>query len=302
MRTAGAASLTALAWGSSAWRSLGAADFRPPVAVFGKVFQELKLDFTASAALAAEAGLDGIDCAVRSGGEILPERAAEDMPRYAAALSQQGVRMLLLTTGITGIASPHAETVLRAGRKLEVQYYRLGYWYHRPEVSAEKLRAEIRASLKDLAALNRATGTCAIFQNHSADNGAKAPAGADLVELYDLVKDLDPKEVGVAFDLGHAIITHGDEWPAHFDRLKDHLRVAYVKDVRRPSTFVPFGEGEFGRTDFFRRLRALGYRAPLSLHVEYEWAPKDQKTRPRLLAALQNSRRVLGQWLKAAED
>ena len=38
--------------------------------------------------------------------------------------------------------------------------------------------AEIRASLQDLAALNRQIGVCAVFQNHSADKGANPPAGA----------------------------------------------------------------------------------------------------------------------------
>jgi sugar phosphate isomerase/epimerase len=300
IRAASLASAAALAGENTAWSGLDTTGFLPPIAVFSKVFQELKLDFEASAALTAEAGLDGIDCAVRPGGEILPERAKDEMPQYAAALKKHGSRMLLLTTGITGPASPHAESVLRAARQLDLRYYRLAYWYHRPGEDAGKLRAEIRATLKDLAAFNRELGVCAVFQNHSADKGANPPAGADLVELYDLVKDLDPNEVGVAFDLGHAIIMHGDDWPAHFERLKDHLRVAYVKDVRRPSSFVPFGQGEFSRTDFFPRLRALGYHAPLSMHLEYEWAAKDQKTRPRLLEALTNSRQVLGQWLKAA--
>jgi len=300
LRTASVASAAVVAGGTGAWRSLGATDFRPPIAVFGKVFQELKLDFEASAAITAEAGLQGIDCAVRPGGEVLPERAAEELPRYAAALGKHGVRMLLLTTGITTVASPHAEALLSAGKKLDLRYYRLGYWNHRPDRPAEKLRAEIRASLGDLAAFNRTLGVCALMQNHSSDPGANARAGGDLVELYDLVKDVDPEAVGVAFDLGHAIITHGDDWPAHFERLKDHIRVAYVKDVRRPASFVPFGQGEFGRTDFFRRLRALHYQAPLSLHIEYEWAPKNQLTRPALLSALRSSRQALEGWLKAA--
>ena len=281
-------------------RALGAEGFRPPIVVFGKIFQEVKLDLKASAVLAAEAGLDGVDCAVRPGGEILPERAAEEMPLYDAALRSHGLRLSLLTSGITGVNAPYVEAVLRAGRKLGIKYYRLGYWYHRPAQATETLRAEIRARLKDLAALNRELGVCAVFQNHSADKSAAPPAGADLVELYDLLKDLNPDEVGVAFDLGHAILTHGDDWPVHFDRLKDHLRVAYVKDVKRPVGFVPFGQGEFGHTDFFRRVAALGYSAPLSMHVEYEWAPKDGRTRPALLAALRNSRQCLQRWLDLA--
>jgi len=36
------------------------------------------------------------------------------------------------------------------------------------------------------------------------------------------------------------------------------------------------------------------------LHIEYEWAPKESKTRPALLDALKSSRQKLEGWLKAA--
>src|SRR4051812_29968226 len=86
--TAAATTLSAL-WPPGNVPCLGAEAFSPEVAVFSKLYQELKLTFQESAEVTAEAGLDGIDCAVRPGGEILPERAAEEMPRYAEALGKQ---------------------------------------------------------------------------------------------------------------------------------------------------------------------------------------------------------------------
>ncbi len=193
--------------------SSDAAVFIPPVAVFGKIFQELELDYQQSAQTAFEAGLDGVDCAVRPKGEVLPEQAAEQLPRYANALAKHKLRLLLLTTDIRGADSPHAAEILKTGKKLGVCDYRLGYWLHRPEVPAEKLRGEIRARLKELAAMNGELGVCALLQNHSSWAGkGRGPAGGDLDELYDLVKDFDPQRIAVAFDLGHAIIAHGDAW------------------------------------------------------------------------------------------
>jgi sugar phosphate isomerase/epimerase len=274
-----------------AWRA-------PPVAVFSKVYQELKLDFEQSAQLTAEAGLDGIDCAARKGGEIEPERAAEQMPLYAEALRAHKAAMLLLTTGIISPASPHAEDILRAGKKQGVHYYRLGYWSHGPDRSADQLLAEVRARLKDLAAMNKELGVCGVYQNHSAgQDRSRRNAGCELTELWEMVKDLDPTQVGVAFDLGHAILEHGDAWREHFERLKPHIQVVYVKDVKRGVGFVPFGEGEFGRSGFFPLLAAMDYHAPLSLHVEFAWAPAGGKSRAALLRVLQQSRRVLGEWL-----
>jgi sugar phosphate isomerase/epimerase len=271
----------------------------PPVAVFSKIYQELKLDFRQSAEVTAAAGLDGIDCAVRPGGEIQPERAAEQMPQYAAALAERRVRMLLLTTAVQGVDSPHARDILTAAKALGIKYYRLGYWMHGPGVSADKSRERIRSSLKELAAMNREIGVCALFHNHSSGNDRSSVfAGGDLAEMYELVKDFDADQVGVAFDLGHAIITHGDQWRSHFERLEDHIRVVYLKDVKRPAQFVPFGQGEFGRASFFDLLAKTNYRAPLSMHVEYDWAPRGQKTRERLVETLKSNRRVVGQWFK----
>lgn len=298
IQTAALASGSALLGAGTA--SAASGRFAPPVSVFTKVCQEVKLDFDQSAEVVAAAGLDGIDCAVRPGGEILPERAAEDMPRYAAALARHKIKMLLLTTAITGVSSPGGEAILRAGKKLGIQYYRLGYWNHRTNEDPAKFRAEIVAALKDLAAMNREIGVCAVFQNHSSAKTANRLAGGDLAELYDLIKDFNPDQVAVAFDLGHAILTHGDGWRPHFEKLKGHIKVAYVKDARRPSSFVPFGQGEFGAANFFPLLARMGYRAPLSMHIEYDWAPEGKKTREGLLKALKESRQVLGEWLAKA--
>ena len=271
--------------------ALGAETFAPPLTVFSKVYQEIKLTFEQAAEITAAAGLNGIDCGVRPGGEILPEHAADEMPRYDAILRQRNVRMLLLTTAITGTDTPHAETILRTAKKLGIRYYRLGYWRHKPGVEV----AKIKAQLKELAALNREIGVCGILQNHS--KGKKEAynyVGGDLNEMYDIMQDLPPDGIGVAFDLGHSILTHGEQWPVHFDRLKPWLKVAYLKDVQRDKGFVPFGEGEFGRTDFFQRLRQMNYNAPLSLHVEFPWG----KTRDELLTTLTNCRRMTEQWLQ----
>src|SRR5271157_2576898 len=89
---------SAAAWSSPLLCGAAAASLALPIVVFTKVYQTLKLGFDESAALTAEAGLDGIDCPLRPGGEILPERAADDLPRYVAALRQRNLQLPLLTT------------------------------------------------------------------------------------------------------------------------------------------------------------------------------------------------------------
>jgi sugar phosphate isomerase/epimerase len=267
-----------------------------PVASFSKVFQELKLDFDAGAEVAAEAGLQGIDCPVRPGGEILPERAADDLPRYAEALKKRKLKLLLLTTAILHSGSPHAETILRTARGLGVTHYRLGYWTYTKDVPREKVLAEAKAQLKDLAALNRQLGMCGVYQNHS---GA-ANFGATLSDLRMAIEGLNPKEIGVAFDPSHAIVQIGDAWRDEFEKLKPHFQIAYVKDARRDGKFVRFGDGDVGRIGYFTLLKQLGYSGPISMHTEYEWADGQPKTRERLVAAMKHDLAQLKRWLEEA--
>ncbi len=91
---------------------------------------------------------------------------------------------------------------------------------------------------------------------------------------------------------------HGDKWAPYFEKLKSHLSVAYIKDADRAGHFVRFGEGDFGGTDYFTQLKRMNYRAPYSIHIEFDWSSKGKnKTRAALLASLQDSAAKLRQWV-----
>ena len=270
-----------------------------PIVVFSKVYQELKLSFDDAAAVTAEARIDGIDCPVRPGGEVLPEHVTGELPQYASALRKRGLQMPLLTTAITSVASPHTVEILRTAKKLGVKFYRLGFIIRESNASASKQVREFKAQLKDLAALNKQVGIGAIVQNHSPSG--QTYVGGDLTELYEIVKDFDPTQIGVAFDIGHALVVHGDGWHPHFEKLKPHLKIAYVKDVKREGRWVPFGTGDIGSTGYFKLLRELNYQAPVSLHIEFDWTDGGKaKTRAALVKALQESAQVLRRWLASA--
>lgn len=274
---------------------------RCPVAVFSKLFQELNLDFPGSALLASEAGVDGIDCPVRPGGQILPENAAAQLPEYSAELRKHSLKMLLLTTGILSPESPHAEAILRAGRKEGVTLYRLGSVHRKSNAQLTRQTfAEVRQQLRDLAAMNKEIGVTALVQNHS-PSGDTVYLGGDLQEMRDLVLELNPDQVGVAFDIGHALIVHGDDWVTHFEALKSHLKVVYVKDCRKTGGFVKFGDGDIAGSDFFKHVKQIDYQAPISLHVEYDWSEGAKALNRRtMLATLRHSQTVLRRWLADA--
>jgi len=270
-----------------------------PVAVFSKVYQELKLNFEDAAALTAEADLQGVDCPVRQGGEVLPERVKDDLPRYVEALRKHKLGMPLMATGITTTMTAHAEEVLRTAKKLGTNYYRLGVRY--PDVARplpEQVK-EFKAQLKDLAAMNREIGITGLFQNHS-PAGKSTYMGGDLAQLHELVSELDPGSLGVAFDIAHALVVHGDDWRKHYEKLKPWIRIIYVKDVTRSKQWAPLGKGDTYQTGYYSLVKKSGYQAPISLHVEYDWHEGGKnRTRDQLLKALKSDLAVLKSWLKA---
>lgn len=290
-----ALSITGLALGE---RVLPAAEpaLKCPIAVFSKVYQEQRLDFATAAEITAEAGLDGIDCPVRPKGEIEPEHAADQLPLYAETLRPLNLKIWLLATGILSLATPFAESVLRTAKKLGIRYYRLDFIKRDSADPARQMR-EVRAHLKELAALNRELGLCTLLENHS-PVGNTVYFGGDLSEMATAVEGFDPEEIGVAFDIGHALLVHGTEWRAHFERLRPHFKIAYVKDVKRGAGWVRFGEGDIGGTGYFGMLRTIGYHAPVSMHIEYDWSDHGaHNSRADLLKTLKDNSKVLRGWL-----
>lgn len=292
-KTAAVSALTAL---GAAPRLAPAGDLqRCSIVVFSKIYQELSLGFEPCAALTREAGLDGVDCPVRTGGEIEPASALQKLPEYAEILRKQELGIHLITSGINGADSPFAEPVLRTAQKLGVKFYRLGYFSAPATGASRKQIAEVRSRLKDLAALNREIGVCGLFQNHS------GVFGSNLTDLRSATEGLDPDQIGIAFDIGHALITHGANWRAHFEDLRPQLRVVYIKDVNSQGQWVRFGEGQIAGSGYFSRLKELNYSAPVSLHIEFDW-PKVGTGRDRetLLTALRESAKTLRRWLREA--
>ena len=278
--------------GEETW-ARSAPSTRIPVVVFSKAYQPLKLSFEQAAELTAEAGLDGVDSPVRPDGEILPERVVDDLPAYVAALEKRGLRMPYVTTAITSVATPKAEQVLRTAKSVGVKWYRLGFMFRADDAGWPRQLQEVRAQLKDLVAMNRELGIGAVIQNHSPSGHIYV--GGDLDELADIVEGFDRQQLGVAFDIAHALNVHGPNWRPRFEKLRSHLQVVYVKDCNLRKEFVPLGAGQVGASGYFDLLKQINYRQPISLHIEYSGSAQPER-RPELLKAMQQSLELIRRW------
>jgi sugar phosphate isomerase/epimerase len=173
------------------------------VAVFSKHLQFLAGDSLAAGV--AELGFDGLDITVRKGGHVEPAQVSQDLPALAATLSRHGLEVPMVTTDIVAAETPFAEDILKTMARLGIRNYRFGAfkWEARQPYDVQLERMKPR--LAKLAALNTKYQACAMYHTHS---GAGL-VGASIWDLYILMKELDPKAMGVNYDVGHATIEGG---------------------------------------------------------------------------------------------
>lgn len=258
---------------------------------FSKPFQSAGPTETAD--IVAQIGWDGIECPVRPKGQIEPERVEDELPKFVEALKKVGREVVMITTAIKEV-NPLAEKVLRTASKLGIRRYRLGFWTYSAAEPIEGQIANIRAAMRDLAALNKELGLCGGHQNHSGANYFGAP----LWDLHESLQGFDPKQLGVCFDIGHATIEGGLSWPLEARLLRPFYAVVYVKDFvwhKGPQgwdvQWRPLGEGMVDRR-FFQTLKQTGYDGPISQHHEYEVG-----SGPAMIQAMKNDLDVLRRWM-----
>lgn len=293
-RTALAVGAVGLAARSTAFAEDAAAN-RFKIIGFSKPFRTYSAEETAD--YVAEIGWEGIECPVRSkDGQIHPERVEEDLPKMVEALKKRGKEVTIITTEIQDASNPLTQKVLRTAQKLGIKRYRLGFWHYSKTRPIPEQVVEIGAQLRDLAALNKELGLKAGFQNHSGPDYVGAP----IWDVWTMIKDLDPKCIGMCFDIGHATIEGGLCWPVQAQLILPHLTAVFVKDFiweKGPkgwkTTWVPLGEGEVHKA-FFDNLKKSSYNGPICQHQEYPLGDK-----AAMLASMQKDLATLKSWLAA---
>jgi len=216
----------------------------------------------------AAMGFDGIEATVRDGGHVLPERAEEDLPRLVEALEKNELEVTIMASSINSARHPLTEKVLRTAAGLGIKRYRLAYLRYDLSKPIPPQIANHRAQLRDLAEMNQELGISGVYQNHA---GATT-VGSAIWDLREILKDIPGKALSVAFDIRHATVEGGHNWPLHLQLIKPYLGAIYVKDFTwkessREAVNVPLGQGRVNPR-FFKMARDI-FRGPISLHVEY---------------------------------
>ena len=251
--------------------SASAAPQHLAICAFSKHFQWA--DVPELTDVCAKLGYDGIDLTVRGGGHVLPARVEDDLPKAVEIIHKAGLTTPMATTDIVDVHSPDAERVIKTLASLNIRLYRWGGLVYDLKRDLPSQINEFRARVKDLAALNKQYGVCAIYHTHSGEG----QLGASFWDLYMLLDGLDPNAVAVNYDIAHATVEGGlGGWVHSWRLLQSKARGVAVKDFAWKKTggkwevgWCPLGQGMVHFNRFLPMLKASGFNGPLQLHMEH---------------------------------
>ncbi len=253
--------------------------------VFSKMFQDpVCKGYDGIAELMAKAGFTGIEWTVRPGGHVLPEKAKTDLPKAVEAARRQGLKSTMIVTSITDGAAAESETLLKTAADCGVVQYRPGYYFYdmKKETFAQSTD-RIRKGFASLAKAGEKTGLKACYQNHS--SWGPSVFGGIVWDVHEMVKDLDPKFVGLEYDPMHAIYETGFSWRHGLDLVADRIGAVCLKDFhyalskknpkQHAKSMCAAGQGVVPWREVRKALDDNSVKAPFIVHFEYDFDKTD---------------------------
>lgn len=253
--------------------------------VFSKMFQDpVCKGYDGISELMAKAGFDGIEWTVRPKGHVLPEHAKDDLPKAVEAARKQGLKSTLMVTGFTDGNDPANEALLKLAADQGFKMFRPGYFFY--DLKKETFRQSmdrIRAGFASLAKLAEKTGVKCVYQNHS--SWGPSVFGGLVWDVHEMIKDLDPKWIGLEYDPMHAYFETNLSWTHGLDLVADRIGAVCLKDFhyqlskKNPKDHAKFmcpaGAGIVPWKDVKQHLDAAGVKVPFTVHFEYEFDKTD---------------------------
>jgi sugar phosphate isomerase/epimerase len=257
------------------------------ICVFSKHLQWA--DVQEAADFAKDIGFDGIDLTVRAQGHVLPERVQDDLPVAVETVRRAGLQVPMITTEITSVETPHADAMLKTASALGIRHYRWGGLTYSAEEGIAQRLDQLKPQVKALAELNEKYQICGMYHTHS----GPGMVGGPIWDLWDVFQGLDPRWVGVNYDIGHATVEGGyGGWIASSRLVKPMMSGIALKDFywaqnKKSSThqdpydkslgiegaWVPhwcaMGQGMVNFPGFFTIVKANRFAGPVQLHFEY---------------------------------
>jgi sugar phosphate isomerase/epimerase len=141
-------------------------------------------------------------------GHVNPENVARELPAFVNTIRKHGLRVKQIRGGnATDVNAPHLEAMVGTMGQLGVTHYWVGTDNYNlsqpilPQLDAIKLKVE------QFVKLNEKHGTTLMYHTRAGANSV----GSVVWDLLYILKDFDPKHVGIHWDTGH-MSHHGAMW------------------------------------------------------------------------------------------
>lgn len=249
---------------------------RRRVHLFSKHLQWLH--YGPMAETAAGIGFDGVDLTVRPKGHVLPENVQRDLPRAVEAIRTAGLKADRITTAVTDPDDPLSSRILETASDLGIGIYRMGWLKYDREQPIPKQLDAFRGRLEKLARLNERLGIHGAYQNHVGTG-----VGSPVWDAWLLVRDVDPRWLGIRYDVRHAMAEGIESWELGLQLVAPHVRSLDVKDFRWTEIdgewsveSVPLGEGAVRFPYYVDLLEKWRVAADMTLHLEYPLGGADK--------------------------
>jgi len=193
------------------------------------------------------------------------------MPKAVEMVRSVGLEVPMITTSILDPEDPLTVKILSTAGKLGIKTYRTGWWRYDESIPVSTVLKKGNEQLKKLQEINEKHLIRGGYQNHAGDY-----AGASLWDLLILLDGIDPRWMGIQFDIRHAAVEGPESWPFALEQLAPGVNSLDIKDFtwgmedgEWEVVNVPLGEGIVDFDHYFDVIERLGIKADYSLHLEY---------------------------------
>jgi sugar phosphate isomerase/epimerase len=290
--------------------ALAVGAFRAPAQLHGKLKIDIygrhllwlkSADQVSMAAL--QMGYEGVDVNVRANGQghVLPERVAQDLPPFVAAIRKHGLEVSTITPSIMDAESPYTEDILRAASELGIEHYVWGAFRYANGKPITQQLDELKPRVAKLAALNKKYGITAMYHTYAGN-----AVGTPIWDFLSVLKEFDSAFVGFHYDVGHMTREGANGlWETNLRAAGPYVKGVSVKDFiwgkgndgRWRTEWVPLGEGLVQLDQFAGILKEINFSGPIENQPEYPDGVGGEtqiKIPPeRVLAALKKDQEVL---------
>ena len=229
------------------------------------------LDWKAAGQMAAELGFSGLDLTVRPKGHVLPENVKRDLPEAIQDIKKGGSTCIMMTTAVSDVDNPLDVDVLSTAAAEGISSYRCNWFKYKEDLSLEASLDYYQEKVRQLSELNKSHNIVGCYQNHS---GLKV--GASVWEVKKILETANLEFFGAQYDIRHAVAEGGRSWSNGVKLLRDNIKTIVLKDFKWGKVDgkwrivnVPIGEGMVDFDAYFKLLKQLELKPPVSLHLEY---------------------------------